>query len=89
VCGIAGIVGLRDKNALEKAVRSMTDRLSHRGPDAEGFFLSDQAALGHRRLSIIDLSDTANQPIFDASGRYAAAAARDMNNRLRLPITSG
>ena len=49
----------------------MTDRLSHRGPDAEGFFLSDQAALGHRRLSIIDLSDTANQPIFDASGRYA------------------
>ena len=49
----------------------MTDRLRHRGPDADGFFVSDQAALGHRRLSIIDLSDAANQPIFDSSGRYS------------------
>jgi len=49
----------------------MTDRLSHRGPDADVCFLGDEVALGHRRLSIIDLSETANQPIFDTTGRYA------------------
>jgi asparagine synthase (glutamine-hydrolysing) len=49
----------------------MTDRLAHRGPDAEGFFVGNAAALGHRRLSIIDLSAAANQPLYDDSGRYA------------------
>lgn len=48
----------------------MTRRLAHRGPDAEGFFIENEVALGHRRLSIIDLSENANQPMQDASGRY-------------------
>lgn len=48
----------------------MTRRLAHRGPDAEGVYIDDGIALGHRRLSIIDLSDDANQPMTDASGRY-------------------
>ncbi len=48
----------------------MTRCLAHRGPDAEGFFTEGEAALGHRRLSIIDLSDAANQPMEDVSGRY-------------------
>jgi len=48
----------------------MTRRLAHRGPDAEGFFVENEVALGHRRLSIIDLSNDANQPMQDVSGRY-------------------
>jgi asparagine synthase (glutamine-hydrolysing) len=84
VCGIAGIVGLRDKSALEKAIGAMTDRLSHRGPDADGFFCGDQAALGHRRLSIIDLSASANQPIFDVSGRYAIILNGEIYNYREL-----
>ena len=44
--------------------------MSHRGPDADGFFFEDGIALGHRRLSILDLSSAANQPFTDASGRY-------------------
>ena len=48
----------------------MMDSMSHRGPDAEGFFLDGPLAFGHRRLSIIDLSEAANQPFEDASGRY-------------------
>ena len=40
------------------------------GPDAEGFFMDGELAFGHRRLSIIDLSEAANQPFEDASGRY-------------------
>ena len=50
----------------------MTDSLSHRGPDAEGYWDSahDGVALGHRRLSIIDLSDLGKQPMSSPSGRY-------------------
>ncbi|MBS1749983.1 MAG: asparagine synthetase B, partial [Bacteroidetes bacterium] len=48
----------------------MTDAIAHRGPDAEGIFTEDEIALGHRRLSIIDLSSSANQPFTDHSGRY-------------------
>ena len=62
MCGIAGYVTSEgtDKTVLKK----MTDRIAHRGPDGEGFFLSDACALGHRRLAIIDLS-TGDQPIYN------------------------
>lgn len=63
MCGIAGIAGRRD----EALVKIMTDRLAHRGPDAEGFHADEQVTLGHRRLSIIDLS-TGQQPMCDAGG---------------------
>ncbi len=49
----------------------MTESLKHRGPDATGVFVDEEIALGHLRLSIIDLSETANQPFFDATSRYS------------------
>jgi asparagine synthase (glutamine-hydrolysing) len=61
MCGIAGFV-LRDKQAELGAVRAMCDRIRHRGPDDEGFYLDGGCALGMRRLSIIDLSG-GHQPI--------------------------
>ena len=70
MCGIAGIAGLRDEQAAGAAIRRMTERIAHRGPDADGFLIEDRVALGHRRLSIIDLSEAANQPQFDVTGRY-------------------
>ena len=48
----------------------MTNALAHRGPDAEGFYHDSCISLGHRRLSIIDLSNAANQPFHDPDGRY-------------------
>jgi asparagine synthase (glutamine-hydrolysing) len=71
MCGIAGIAGMKDRDAATSAVGRMTDRIAHRGPDADGFFIEDGIALGHRRLSIIDLSEAANQPQFDTTNRYA------------------
>jgi asparagine synthase (glutamine-hydrolysing) len=71
MCGIAGIAGLRDEHAASATIRRMTERIAHRGPDADGFLIEDGVALGHRRLSIIDLSQAANQPQFDVTGRYA------------------
>ena len=48
----------------------MTRLLAHRGPDAEGIFIDGPVGLGHRRLSVLDLSATANQPMRDATGRF-------------------
>lgn len=70
MCGITGIIGSEPIDGKQARIRRMTQRLAHRGPDAEGFFIENETALGHRRLSIIDLSDDSNQPMFDASGRY-------------------
>jgi len=70
MCGIAGILNFKNINADESVIREMTNCMAHRGPDADGFFVEGIIALGHRRLAIIDLSPSANQPFSDNSGRY-------------------
>ncbi len=59
MCGICGFYGFRDDALLKR----MSDLIQHRGPDHAGTFIADQISLAHRRLSIIDLSDKANQPM--------------------------
>jgi asparagine synthase (glutamine-hydrolysing) len=71
MCGIGGYIAGSNsfsKEQLKVAVSS----IKHRGPDAGGFYFSKdgKVGLGHRRLSILDLSATANQPMFSANGRY-------------------
>lgn len=70
MCGLSGILNLKQQPADEVMIRRMSDCLSHRGPDADGFFIEQEIALGHRRLSIIDLSEEANHPLKDPTGRY-------------------
>ena len=64
MCGIAGIISFSGHNQEEAKARikRMTDTISHRGPDAEGFHVDGQVAFGHRRLSIIDL-ESGQQPM--------------------------
>jgi len=70
MCGIAGILNFSGQQIDQSVIRKMTDAISHRGPDADGFFSENKISFGHRRLSIIDLSSAANQPFIDNSGRY-------------------
>lgn len=63
MCGISGIV-YKNRKADYKDIKSMNDLIIHRGPDGEGFYIDGSLALGHRRLSILDLSIEANQPMF-------------------------
>ena len=70
MCGLAGMFLFNGEKADVSVMRRMTDCMSHRGPDSDGFFSEDNVVLGHRRLSIIDLREIANQPIADHSGRY-------------------
>ncbi|MCH8330413.1 MAG: asparagine synthase (glutamine-hydrolyzing) [Bacteroidetes bacterium] len=66
MCGIAGIVA-RDANRYNSNIHQMVEALGHRGPDGEGVSLFDNCALGHTRLSIIDL-ESGDQPMTDVSG---------------------
>jgi len=72
MCGIAGYISLKNNIAPNQLIRA-TELLQHRGPDAKGFYFSEdeKVGLGHRRLSILDLSSSANQPMFSADGKYA------------------
>lgn len=81
MCGIAGILNLTNESRdFRAAVKRMTDAEKHRGPDAEGSFHEGAITLGHRRLSIIDLSAAANQPMHDASRRYVVTFNGEIYN---------
>lgn len=69
MCGIAGLY-TQHTNFTYADLLSVTQCLSHRGPNAEGFYTDGTAFLGHRRLSVLDLSAAANQPMFSQNGRY-------------------
>src|SRR5271166_3336303 len=68
MCGIAGAVSWTGKIDAA-AIAAMSERLAHRGPDASGVAALGPAVFGHRRLSIIDTSSAADQPMFDDAGR--------------------
>ncbi len=61
MCGFTGYIG---NNPNEKIIKEMADKIAHRGPDDEGYYLDDSIAMGFRRLSIIDLSG-GHQPILN------------------------
>jgi asparagine synthase (glutamine-hydrolysing) len=63
MCGIAGLIAELSSEALRERISRMTRLLAHRGPDADGVFVDGSVALGHRRLSIQDLSQSGAQPM--------------------------
>lgn len=71
MCGIAGYISMDNSFSKEQLGKALS-AIEHRGPDAEGMYFSPDGkiGLGHRRLSILDLSSGANQPMFSANGRY-------------------
>ena len=75
MCGIAGLwqIDGSDRSTLAAVAKRMADALAHRGPDDEGVWVDEMVgiALGHRRLSILDLSPEGHQPMLSANGRYA------------------
>ncbi len=88
MCGITGFFNTTSngRNDSKTVISRMTDRLKHRGPNDEGIWLNqdDGVALGHRRLSIIDLSSTGSQPMHSQNGRYVIAYNGEIYNFLDL-----
>lgn len=85
MCGLAGFVDQSlqsDADNLTRMVQRMADTLRHRGPDDDGAWTDAETgvALGHRRLSIIDLSPTGHQPMMSGDGRYVIAYNGEIYN---------
>lgn len=81
MCGIAGILDW-DGAAEPQAVEAMTQRMAHRGPDATGVLRCGPIVLGHRRLSVIDVATTNNQPQFDRDHRALISYNGEIYNYL-------
>lgn len=81
MCGIAGFISKQNIEDRQKTIKAMTDRIVHRGPDGEGAWFSDDGVtLGHRRLSIIDLSSNGHQPMVSASERFVISYNGEIYN---------
>jgi asparagine synthase (glutamine-hydrolysing) len=88
MCGLTGFLqptGFADEIA-EQVIGQMSNTIVHRGPDDVGSWLDGDAgiALGHRRLSIIDLSSAGHQPMISASGRFVIAFNGEIYNHLQI-----
>jgi asparagine synthase (glutamine-hydrolysing) len=81
MCGIAGAIGFPNSSEI---VARMTADLRHRGPDGDGFFSDGDLALGHRRLAILDLSDTGRQPMTSRDGRFTIVLNGEIFNYVEL-----
>ena len=90
MCGIAGIFNLDGRPASPVILRKMTDAIAHRGPDGEGFYTDSFVGLGHRRLSIIDLSAAGHQPMVSTSQQVVLSYNGEVYNfqELRIELES-
>ncbi len=80
---MCGIIGIIDQKA-DSMIRAATDIIAHRGPDDHGFYNYENLAFGHRRLSILDLSERGHQPMHSPDGRYTIIFNGEMYNHLEL-----
>ena len=81
MCGIAGLVTKRENK--QELIKKMSDRIKHRGPDGEGYYVDNDIALAHRRLSIIDLA-TGDQPIYNEDKSVVVVYNGEIYNYLEL-----
>ncbi len=85
MCGIAGIFSFQQDAPVTAAqIKKMTDAIRHRGPDDEGIYIDQQIGLGHRRLSIIDLSPDGHQPMIGPDGSTQIIYNGELYNYLEL-----
>ena len=84
MCGIAGF-SLKDNFTDSKEIlKIMNDKLTHRGPDGEGFYLDKNVSFSHKRLAIIDLNSRSNQPLEDKNKQYVVTFNGEIYNYIEL-----
>jgi len=86
VCGITGLIHLNGAPVSPPLLKKMTDAIIHRGPDDEGQWIERNVGLGHRRLSIIDLSPAGHQPMISTNHRYVLSYNGEIYNFKELRI---
>ena len=83
MCGICGVIGFKHTDQAEAITRRMMEAIRHRGPDEDGLLVAPSAALGMRRLSIIDLPG-GHQPVFNEAGNVAVVYNGEIYNFRQL-----
>lgn len=86
MCGISGIFNLNKQPVSQHILKNMSDALAHRGPDGEGLYIDDYIGLGHRRLSILDTSNKAAQPMQSKDGNWVIVFNGCIYNYLELKL---
>lgn len=83
MCGIAGII--KKDNAVDKdEIQKMNEIMAHRGPDGAGVYINYNIGFGHRRLSIVDLSDNGSQPMFSYDKKFVIVFNGEIYNYVEL-----
>lgn len=83
MCGISGIINKNGSQVAHDEIRTINDLIAHRGPDGQGFYSSNNIALGHRRLAILDVSSAGQQPMTYAD-RYVVTFNGEIYNYVEL-----
>ncbi|NRA65133.1 MAG: asparagine synthase (glutamine-hydrolyzing) [Pseudobacteriovorax sp.] len=84
MCGISGVFHLDGKIVASPILKRMNQAIAHRGPDDSGIFVDGSIGLGHRRLSILDLSPAGHQPMQSPDGRFVMSYNGEIYNFLEL-----
>ena len=85
MCGITGYYSFSNVFS-EPELHEMTDSIAYRGPDASGYYVENVCSLGHRRLSILDLSENANQPMHSQDNRYVMVYNGEVYNYSEIAV---
>jgi asparagine synthase (glutamine-hydrolysing) len=86
MCGLAGIFNIGGNPVSTNLIKSMNNKIIHRGPDGEGYYVHENFALGHRRLAILDTSDLGAQPMESKNGEWVVAFNGCIYNYLSLRL---
>ncbi len=86
MCGIAGVFNFSKQPVSHQTIKTMVDAMAHRGPDGEGLYIDENMALGHRRLSILDISPKGAQPMMSHNGEWVIVFNGCIYNYLDLRL---
>ena len=84
MCGISAIIQYKGKQPIQHVLERMNKQMAHRGPDADGHYFNENIGLGHRRLSIIDTEQSANQPMLSSNKNWVIAFNGEIYNYVEL-----
>ncbi len=84
MCGICGIINFDGQRVESNRIKTMMERMKHRGPDDDGTFFRKNIGLGFVRLSILDLTKSGHQPMYSHNGRYVIVFNGEVYNYLEL-----
>ena len=84
MCGISAIIHPKEKLLVRETLERMNAAMAHRGPDADGCYTNDNIGLGHKRLSIIDTENSANQPMLSFNKKWIIAFNGEIYNYVEL-----